>query len=196
MFFFRINRNNEILPILQNDFLKTRINDLVEITENSTKLPLTFSYAPIGIGKLRLILHVEHALISLKKFGFTKKDVDEVKGIFSETNLYLLCGTMFIGSVHILFDFLSFKNDISFWRGKRTYAGLSVRTTLWRAFSQIVIFLYLIDEHTSYLVLVPAGIGAIIEVRVVLFADPAQYIVYLNINSFFAVVEMQENSKT
>lgn len=187
LFFFsfrRINRNNEILPILQNDFLKTRINDLIEITENTTKLPLTFSYAPIGIGKLRLILHVEHALISLKKFGFTKKDVDEVKGIFSETNLYLLCGTMFIGSVHILFDFLSFKNDISFWRGKKTYAGLSVRTTLWRAFSQIVIFLYLLDEHTSYLVLVPAGIGTIIEVRISFLLPPNRFICFVSLTLF------------
>lgn len=90
-----------MLPIIQNDFLRTRIHDLEEITANSTELQLTFHYNPISIGKLRLILHVEHALKSLKQFGFSKKDVDEVKGIFSETNLYLLCGTMFIGSIHV-----------------------------------------------------------------------------------------------
>lgn len=71
------------------------------MNENTTTLPLHFHYKPIGIGKLRLILHVEHALKSLLRYGFTKKDVDEVKGIFSDANLYLLCGTMFIGSVHV-----------------------------------------------------------------------------------------------
>lgn len=163
----RVNRANEFLPIVQNDFLKTRLADLVEVQPDAVagSEPVTFHfhYAPIGIGKLRLMLHVEQALHQLRRLGFAKKDVDEVKGIFSDTNVYLLCGTIFVGSVHVLFDFLSFKHDVAFWRGKRTYAGLSLRTTLWRAFSQIVIFLYLVDEHTSLLVLVPAGIGTLIE---------------------------------
>lgn len=97
----RINNQNDILPIIQNDFLRTRLADLIELNENKTKMSLTFTYNPISIGKLRLLLHVEHALRSLKQFGFTRKDVDEVKGIFSDTNLYLLCGTMFIGSIHV-----------------------------------------------------------------------------------------------
>lgn len=90
------------MPIIQNDFLKTRINDLQEIVSTDTNLKLSFNYAPIGIGKLRLLLHVEHALLTLKKLGFTKKDVDEVKGIFSDTNVYLLCGTIFVSSIHVM----------------------------------------------------------------------------------------------
>lgn len=42
--------------------------------------------------------------------------------------------------------------------------GLSYRTVLWRAFSQIVVLLYLFDEKASLIVLGPSVIGTIIEV--------------------------------
>lgn len=118
--FYRITKNGDILPIIQNNFLKNRLNELVALNSNTTKLPVTFTYTPISIGKLRLILHVEHAMKALKQFGFTNKDLDEVKGIFSETNLYLLCGTMLIASVHVS-------------PGKATYdIWVSYQTKFWK----------------------------------------------------------------
>ena len=49
---------------------------------------------------------------------FQDKDTDEVKGIFADTNMVLLMVTFAVSAVHLLFDFLAFKNDISFWRGR------------------------------------------------------------------------------
>ena len=37
-------------------------------------------------------------------------------------------------------------------------------TVIWRFFSQTVVFLYLMDEKTSLLILIPAGIATVIEV--------------------------------
>lgn len=97
----RINHKNEFLPIMQADFLKSRHHDLLEISTRSTNFTLEFNYSPIGIGRFKLLAHVEQAMRTLKQMGFSKKDLDEVKGIFSDTNLYLLCVTIFIGSIHI-----------------------------------------------------------------------------------------------
>ncbi|KAH8387829.1 hypothetical protein KR093_009721 [Drosophila rubida] len=159
----RINRKQQILPILQTDTFNTRLKHLVPVTRNTTEFTFSFHYKPVGVGKLRLQLLMEHATQALLVIGFATKDIDEVKGVFSDTNVYLLCGTIFISSVHMLFDFLSFKNDVAFWAKKTSYEGLSTRTILWRTFSQIIIFMYLLDEQTSYLVLVPVALGTLIE---------------------------------
>lgn len=153
----------EYLPVVQYGFLNSRIRDLIHITSNLTSVDIMLLYSPISIGKLRLMLHVETALQSILTLGFTEKDVDEMKGIFADTNLYLLCVTVSVAALHLLFDFLAFKNDISFWHRKQSLVGLSSRTVMWRAFSQAVVFLYLLDEETSLLVLVPTGIGTVIE---------------------------------
>lgn len=67
--------------------------------------------------------------------------------------------------LQILFDFLAFKNDVKFWSQKSTMEGLSSRTVMWRAFSQAVVFLYLLDEKASIIVLCPSAIAGVIEVN-------------------------------
>lgn len=152
------------LPLLFVDELSNRVKDLMEINSSSTELPLTISYDSIALGKLRFWIHMQDAVYSLQQFGFTEKDADEIKGIFVDTNLYFLALTFFVAAFHLLFDFLAFKNDISFWKHKKSMVGMSSKAVLWRCFSTIVIFLYLLDEQTSLLVLIPAGIGSLIEV--------------------------------
>ncbi|XP_050069409.1 lipid scramblase CLPTM1L [Anopheles maculipalpis] len=160
----RITPDNLVMPIIRNDFAKEKLADLVEIDPKATEASVTVHYAPSSVGKIKMLAQIERAMKDLTRLGFSEKDIDEVKSIFSDTNVYLLCGTIIISSVHLLIDFLSFKNDILFWKHKRHYAGLSLRSTLWRTFSHIIIFLYLLDEETSLLILIPTGIGTLIEV--------------------------------
>ncbi|KAM9823594.1 LOW QUALITY PROTEIN: lipid scramblase CLPTM1L [Neosynchiropus ocellatus] len=165
--YLRVYQNGKkmvYLPLLFVDELSNRVKDLVEINSTSTEVPLTISYDSISLGRLRFWIHMQDAVYSLQQFGFTEKDADEIKGIFVDTNLYFLALTFFVAAFHLLFDFLAFKNDISFWKQKKSMVGMSSKAVLWRCFSTIVIFLYLFDEQTSLLVLIPAGIGTIIEV--------------------------------
>ncbi|XP_033950457.1 lipid scramblase CLPTM1L [Pseudochaenichthys georgianus] len=161
---FQNGKKMVYLPLLFVDELSNRVKDLAEINSTSMELPLTISYDSISLGRLRFWIHMQDAVFSLQQFGFTEKDADEIKGIFVDTNLYFLGLTFFVAAFHLLFDFLAFKNDISFWKEKTSMVGMSSKAVLWRCFSTIVIFLYLFDQQTSLLVLIPAGIGSIIEV--------------------------------
>jgi len=48
--------------------------------------------------------------------------------------------------------------------GKNAYKIVFLSAVVWRCFSTIVIFLHLIEEKSSWLVLLPTGISALIEV--------------------------------
>lgn len=101
----RVSRKHEFLPMIQSNVLKERFTYLVEVNKNITEVDLEFNYTPSSVGKFRLIAHIENAMSQLTTLGFAPKDVDEVKEIFAEANIYLLCGTLFIGSIHVsLFD--------------------------------------------------------------------------------------------
>lgn len=101
--FARVSRKHEFLPMVQSNILKERFTYMVEVTKNTTEIELEVNYTPSSVGKFRLIAHIESAMGQLTNLGFSAKDVDEVKEIFAEANLWILCGTLFIGSIHVSF---------------------------------------------------------------------------------------------
>lgn len=104
----RVSRKHEFLPMIQSNILKERFSYMTEVTKNTTEIDLEVNYSPASVGKFRLIAHIENAMSQLNHLGFSSKDVDEVKEIFAEANIYLLCGTLFIGSIHVSFEFIKF----------------------------------------------------------------------------------------
>lgn len=99
--FLRINSKYQFLPIVQEDFMQTRLRDLVEVTHDTRTATFSFTYSPASIGTLRFLLQIEATLKQFLALGFTEKDLDEIKGVFADTNVYLLCATILIGSIHV-----------------------------------------------------------------------------------------------
>ena len=52
-----------------------------------------------------------------------------------------------IGLLHVIFDLLAFRNDIGFWKGRESMAGLSSRSVLFNAGMSLVVYLYLLDAE-------------------------------------------------
>lgn len=153
-------------PLLFIDNLSAKRNEFVPL--RSQVVNMTLEYTPISVGKIRIIAMISGSLEQLKGFGLQESDLEDVVAIFTETNFYILAFTIMVTVLHLVFDFLAFKNDINFWRKRDTVVGLSGRTILWRAFSQIIVFLYLLDEKSSLLISIPAGIACFIEMWKVL----------------------------
>ncbi|XP_054637433.1 lipid scramblase CLPTM1L-like [Dunckerocampus dactyliophorus] len=151
------------LPLLLIDELSFRVRDLMEITGSTTHLPLTVSYEGISLRRFRFWVHLQEVVYSLRQFGFSEEYIDEIEETLVGSNLYLLVLTALITAVQLICEFLALKNDISSWRKKKSMAGMSRKSVLWRSLGTLLIFLHLLEE-TSLLVLLPVGLAACVEV--------------------------------
>ncbi|XP_060725225.1 lipid scramblase CLPTM1L-like isoform X1 [Tachysurus vachellii] len=151
------------LPLLLVDEMRSRLKDLIEINSTTKAVPLTVSYDTITLRKFRMWIHIQAVIYSLKHFGFSEQRLDEIKGMFVETGLHMLVLSILVPAFHLSFEVFAMKNDVSFWRGKKTLAGISRRSVIWRCFSTVVIFLHLLEEQTSWLTLIPIGFLSLIE---------------------------------
>lgn len=89
-------------------------------------------------------------------------ELDALREFFFRLSPALLLGTMIVSFLHMLFDFLAFKNDISFWSKRDSFVGLSAHSMLVRFFTSLIIGLYLIDNDANKMVLVSSGLSFII----------------------------------
>lgn len=90
-------------------------------------------------------------------------DQDSIKQALLETNPILLGITIAVSILHTVFEFLAFKNDIQFWRSRKSLEGLSVRSVLFNVFQSVIVFLYICDNDTSIVVKLSVGVGLLIE---------------------------------
>ncbi|KAB8075452.1 cleft lip and palate transmembrane protein 1-domain-containing protein [Aspergillus leporis] len=97
--------------------------------------------------------------------GGDGSEFEMVKEILLDTNIWLLGTTGIVTILHMVFETLAFKNDISHWRKKKDVVGTSVRTILANVFMQLVVFLYLMDnsDNTSWMILASQGFGILLE---------------------------------
>uniref|UniRef100_A0A8C2KNQ9 Lipid scramblase CLPTM1L n=1 Tax=Cyprinus carpio TaxID=7962 RepID=A0A8C2KNQ9_CYPCA len=145
------------LPLLLVDELRSRLNDLI------VSVPLTISYDTITLRKFRIWIYVQAVIYSLKHFGFSEQNLDEIKAMFVDSGLHVLALSVLVPAFH---------NDI-------------------QGFSSIVIFLHLLEEQSSWLILLPTGISALIElwkVKKVLTLSPKFHASKIHKKTFSATV--------
>ena len=137
---------------------------LVAMNDTVTEVPIHLFIEPVGPWKFAFFVQMEQSFSMQQTWGMSSgSESDEVKRIFLEGNPLFLALTMAVSMLHSVFDMLAFKSDIGFWKDNKSMVGLSARTILINAGCQLVIFLYLLDNDTSFVVLMSTGVGTAIE---------------------------------
>lgn len=136
----------------------------IPINETISDVPIQFYYDSMSFQRFQFQSQMEFMWGMQESWGLAVEDeFDEMKRIVLETNPWLLGLTMGVSLLHSVFDFLAFKNDIVFWNNAKSYEGLSTRTLFLNSFFQFVILLYLLDNETSYMIIISSAIGVVIE---------------------------------
>lgn len=142
----------------------------VELNASTAADPLNFTVqlTPLPLWKVMMYTQFEKSMASQASIGFSRQsEAEETKRMLWEVstkNPVLLAVTAIVTLLHTVFEFLAFSNDVKFWRGKKDFRGLSVRSIVINCYFQTIIFLYLVDSNeTSWAVLVPSGLGVLME---------------------------------
>merc|ERR1719385_126399 len=137
---------------------------LIALNDTVDSVPLKISLSPISQWKFMLQTQMQAQYEQQAEWGLSSSEEnDEVRRMLMESNPILLGVTMVVTCLHTVFDFLAFKNDIQFWHKTESVQGLSVRTIFLNAICQLIIFLYLMDQDTTWMILISSGVGFIIE---------------------------------
>lgn len=161
-------------PILYlNTFWQLR-SDMMELNDTITELPFNIHLKNEANWKFTIMASMDEGMKETARKaaqgqagpgGGDGSELEMVKEVLLNSNIYLLGTTAIVSIFHMIFEMLAFKNDVSHWRNKKDNIGTSVRTIFANVFMQTIIFLYLLDnnENTSWMILFGQGMGIAIE---------------------------------
>ena len=167
-------QNGWYYPILfVNTFWQLR-DHMTELNSTVTEVPLHITINNMKNWKMAIYSSLDEGMKQNQRqaasggpmpMGGDGSEFEEFKRVLIDTNIYLLSTTAIVSILHMVFEALAFKSDISHWRHKKDNVGISVRTILANVFMQTVIFLYLMDnsDGTSWMILLGQGMGILLE---------------------------------
>lgn len=181
--FYKFDSNGNYYPILWcNEFWVLR-EQLMVLNDTVKDLKLDLSFEPLSLLKFSLYTQMDSSFsMQRDMFGAEEAESEEFKHMLIDNPPWLLALTLGISLLHMAFDMLAFKNgtipvlfphsslltlsflsDIQFWKNNKSMEGLSVRTIYFNLVCEGIIFLYLLDNQTSWMVLFSAGMALVIE---------------------------------
>jgi hypothetical protein len=152
--------------VYMNDYWNLQ-RDYMPINETVKKVHLSLTYQPIGLMKWQMYAAqgMQNKWSNMLASDALENDAEQdyIKEALLDTSPILLGLTIVVSIAHSVFEFLAFKNDIQFWKDRKSLEGLSVRSVFFNLFQSVVVLLYVMDNDTNTMIRVSIGIGLLIE---------------------------------
>uniref|UniRef100_A0A2S2Q9V9 Cleft lip and palate transmembrane protein 1 n=2 Tax=Sipha flava TaxID=143950 RepID=A0A2S2Q9V9_9HEMI len=164
--------NHRYKPMVYfNDFWNM-LRDYQPINETVKQLDLTLTFQPLSLFKWQMFS--AQTMRNKWTSGFLgdtfgsesnedDQDQDSLKEALLETSPYILAATIIVSILHSVFELLAFKNDIQFWKERKSLEGLSVRAVFFNVFQSLIVLLYVLDNDTNTIIRISCFVGLGIE---------------------------------
>mmetsp|Transcript_99271 Transcript_99271/g.262085 ORF Transcript_99271/g.262085 Transcript_99271/m.262085 type:complete len:581 (+) Transcript_99271:85-1827(+) len=155
-------------PLFVDEFWLTN-DQLVKLNHTGANIwESQVQFELMGVARWRFQQHMERSLEqNAKIWGEDSEEMLQMRDLFANTNPYLLVVTLVVSVLHMLFEFLAFKNDVEFFQDcdpETLNKYISVQSIVVGIFMQILLLLYLWDESANLLVLVTSLVGVFVDV--------------------------------
>lgn len=127
----KFHESGDYYPIIYYNQFWMLTKHYIEINETVSTLPLKMSYSHISFWKWHMQNQLEDQWKMQQRLGAgTEEETDVFRETIAETNPWLLGLTAVVSILHMLFDFLAFKNDVNFWRVSMSHERTPARFCL------------------------------------------------------------------
>jgi len=154
--------------IFMDEFWLTNDQLVTLNTTGSNEWDTDVTFSLMGVARWRFQRHMEHSLEqNAKMFGEDSEEMLQMRDLFANTHPWLLTATLVVSLLHMVFEFLAFKNDVEFFQGcdaDSLSKYVSVQSIAAGIVLQIVLLMYLWDESANLLVLITSVASIAIDV--------------------------------
>ena len=187
---------SQYFPIVwENDFWLLR-EDFSPLNSTVSSLTLDLHFEPIGFMKFGILTQMSVSLGTQSAMLGSDEGESELKRIFIDNPPWLLVLTFSISIVHSVLDILAFKNEISFWKDRKSMKGLSLRTIYFNIVTNVIVLLYLLDNDTNWMILLSAGSATIIEMWKITRAAHVKFVWLRRGIPWLSITEKQSYAST
>ncbi len=145
-------------PLLYVDDLSLMRKDLLVMSENVSwpDPKLRFRFTPTSVA-MHAYKSMMTNVMEMAERVLGEVERDELRYWMSDERLTRYLLTQAITMLHLLLEYLAFRDDWHFFVGRENFSGISASATLFASLRNMILFLYLADSDTSIIVLFLMG---------------------------------------
>lgn len=141
------------LPMYVNTLVSPR-DEYTPLLQGGKPPSMELRLRNVGLGYWTMQQQIGMAFDEAERtMGLNEYDVDSFKQMVGGSSPFKILLVYSVAILHLIFEYLAFASDISFWRAKTSFEGMSSSSVALQACMNIIMFLYVQEQRQTKFVM-------------------------------------------